>query len=43
MHTLATAPAVHLFLTFLVKSGLETDITKSTAEIEHSDCLKLKN
>lgn len=43
MHALAAAPTVHLFLTVLVKSGLETDITKSTAEIEHSDCLKLKN
>lgn len=43
MHVLATAPAVHLFLTFSVKSGLETYTTKSTAEIECSDCLKLKN
>lgn len=43
MDALATAPAVHLFLTFLVKSGLETYIMKSAAEIEHSDCLKLKN
>lgn len=42
MHVLATAPAVHLFLTFSVKSGLETYTTKSTAEIECSDCLKLK-
>lgn len=43
MHVLATAPADHLFLTRLVKSGLETHITKSTAEIEHSDSVKLKN
>lgn len=43
MRVLAAAPAVHLFLTFLVKSGLETFIMKSAAEIEHSDCLKLKN
>lgn len=43
MRVLATAPADHLFLTCLVKSGLGTYITKSTAEIEHSDSLKLKN
>lgn len=43
MHALATALAVHLFLTFLVKSGLETCIMKLIAEIEHSGCLKLKN